>query len=117
MLLSVREFLTFDGYQFHLFGYPGIRSLTIINAHSPFPSLLFNKNRIGKPVRVEYLSDESGYQEFGNLFAYCPTSLVVEATQALLGGLRAWDEAQCVLGDLSRYARHVRGLPYEQGRI
>ena len=30
----------------------------IINAHSPLPGLLFNKNGIGKPVGVEYLSDE-----------------------------------------------------------
>ena len=29
---------------------------SIINAHSPFPGLLFNKNRIGKLVRVEYLN-------------------------------------------------------------
>ena len=62
---------------------------SIINAHSPFPGLLFNKNRIGKLVRVEYLSDESGCQEFGDLFAYGPTSLVIKATQALLGGFRA----------------------------
>ena len=40
---------------------------SIINAHSPFPGLLFNKNRIGMPVGVEYLSDESGCQEFGDL--------------------------------------------------
>ena len=58
----------------------------IIKAYSPFPSLLFNKNRIGKPVRVVYLLDESGCQEFGDL-AYGPTPLVVKATQALLGGL------------------------------
>ena len=45
---------------------------SIINAHSPFLSLLFNKNRIGKPVRVEYLSDELSYQEFGDLLAYGP---------------------------------------------
>ena len=60
---------------------------SIINTHSPFPGLLFNKNRIGEPVRVEYLSDESGCQEFGDLFAYGPTSLVIEAMQVLLGGL------------------------------
>ena len=58
------------------------------------------------PVRVEYLSDESGCQEFGDLFAYGPTPLVVEAMQALLGGLRARDEAQRVLGDLPQYAWH-----------
>ena len=60
---------------------------SIINAHSPFPGLLFNENRIGKPIEVEYLSDESGYQEFGDLFAFGPTPLIIEATPALLGGL------------------------------
>ena len=59
----------------------------IINAHSPFPGLLFNKNRVGKPVGVEYLSNESSYQEFSDLFAYGPAPLVIEATQALLGRL------------------------------
>ena len=65
---------------------------SIINAHSPFLGLLFN-NRIGKPVGVEYLSDEFSCQEFGDLFAYGPTPLIVEVTQALLGGLGAQDEA------------------------
>ena len=60
---------------------------SIINAHSPFPGLLFNENRIGKPVEVVYLSDESSCQEFGDLFAYGPVPFIVEATQALLGGL------------------------------
>ena len=59
----------------------------IINAHSPFPGLLFDKNRIGKPVRVVYLLDESVCQEFGDLLAYGPASLVVKAMQALLGGI------------------------------
>ena len=59
----------------------------IINAHSLFFGLLFNKNRIGKPVKVEYLSDESSCQKFGNLLAYGLAPLVVKATQALLGGL------------------------------
>ena len=66
---------------------------SIINTHSPFPSLLFNKNRIGKPVRVVYLLDKSGCKEFGDLLAYGPAPLIVKATQALLGGLRARDEA------------------------
>ena len=60
---------------------------SIINAHSLFPGLLFNKNRIGKLVGVVYLFDESGRQEFGDLLAYGPAPLVVKATQALLGGL------------------------------
>ena len=60
---------------------------SIINAHSPFPGLLFNKNRIGKPVGVVYLLDESDCQEFGDLLAYGPAPLIVKATQSLLGGL------------------------------
>ena len=67
--------------------------VSIINAHSPFLGLLFNKNGIGEPVGVEYLSDEPGRQELSDLLAYGPAPLVVKATQALLGGLRAWDEA------------------------
>jgi len=84
---------------------------SIINAHSLLPGLLFNKNGIGKPVRVEYLSDEPGCQELSDLLAYGLVSLVVEAMQALFGGLRARDEAQSMLGDLPWYARHVRRLP------
>jgi len=60
---------------------------SIINTHSLFPSLLFNKNRIGKLVGVEYLSDESSCQELGDLFAYGPVPLIIEAAQALLSGL------------------------------
>ena len=66
---------------------------SIINTHSPFPGLLFNKNGMGKPGRVEYLSDKSGCQEFGDLFAYGPMPFIVQTVQVLLGGLRAWDEA------------------------
>ena len=60
---------------------------------------------------MENLPDEFGRQELGDLFINGPAPLVIKTTQALLGGLRAWDEAQCVLGDLLRYAWHVRGLP------
>ena len=60
---------------------------SIINVHSPFPSLLFNKNRISKPVGVVYLLDEPSYQEFGDLLTYGPVPLVIKATQALLSGL------------------------------
>ena len=86
---------------------------SIINTHPPLPSLLFDKNRIGEPVGVEYLSNESCCQEFGDLFTYGPTPLIIKAMQALLSGLQAQDEAQCVLGDVPRYARHVRWLPCE----
>ena len=67
--------------------------VSTINAYSPFPGLLFNKNKIGEPVRVVYLFNESINQEFGDLLAYGPTPLIIKAMQALLGGLRAQDEA------------------------
>ena len=47
------------------------------------------------------------------MFAYGTVPLVIEATQGLLGGLRARDKAQCVLGDLPRYPWHVKRLPCE----
>ena len=53
---------------------------SIINIHSLFLGLLFNKNRIGKPIRVVYLLDESGCQEFGDLLTYGPTPLIIKAT-------------------------------------
>ena len=65
---------------------------SIINAHSLFSGLL-DKNRIGKPVGVVYLLDESSCQEFGDLLAYGPAPLIIKATRALLGELRARDEA------------------------
>ena len=60
---------------------------SIIDAHSPLPRLFSDEDGISEPVGVENLPDESGCQELGDLFAYGPASLVVEATQALLGGL------------------------------
>ena len=60
---------------------------SIIDAHSPFLDLLLDKNRVGKLVGVVYLSDESGYQEFDDLFTYGPAPLIIKATQALLSGL------------------------------
>ena len=36
MPLSIQKFLTFDGYWFHLLGYPSIRSPTLIEWHPPF---------------------------------------------------------------------------------
>ena len=66
----------------------------IINAHSPFLGLLFDKNGIvTSQSEWENLSNESSCQEFGDLFTYGPAPFIVEMAQALLGGLRAQDEA------------------------
>ena len=42
-----------------------------------------------------------------------PVLLLVESAQALLHRSRAGPDVQGVLGDLPRYARHVRGTPRE----
>jgi len=33
-----------------------------INAHSPFPTLLLHEDKIGQPLRVVHLSDETCFQ-------------------------------------------------------
>ena len=54
---------------------------------------------------MEYLLDEPGRQNF--------LQLLVEALQALLHRLGAGSDIKGVLGDLPRYARHVRGASRE----
>ena len=66
---------------------------SIIDSHSPLPGLFSNQDGIGKPVGMEDLPDEPGCQEFGDFLAYGPAPFVVEATQALFDGLRAWGKA------------------------
>ena len=75
------ELITNGGGGFRLLFTP------LLDLDAPLPGLLFHKDGIGEPVGVENLPDESCCQELGDLFAYGPTPLVVETTQALLGGL------------------------------
>ena len=60
---------------------------------------------------MEYLIDESGRQKFLQLLADRPALELVEASQALLHRLGVGSDVKGVLGDLPRYARHVRGAP------
>ena len=60
---------------------------------------------------MEYLFDESGRQKFLQLLADRPALELVEASQALLHRLGVGSDIKRVLGDLPRYARHVRGAP------
>ena len=60
---------------------------------------------------MEYLLDEPGRQKFLQLFANRPALELVEASQALLHRLGVGSDIKGVLGDLPRYARHVRGAP------
>ena len=62
---------------------------------------------------MKYLLDESGRQKLVHLLADRPSLELIEAPQALLDWLRVWQDIKGVLGDLPRYARHVRGAPRE----
>ena len=62
---------------------------------------------------MEYLLDESGRQKFVHLLADHSTLELIEASQALLHLLGVGSDVKGVLGDLPRYARHVRGAPLE----
>src|SRR6185503_1825001 len=60
---------------------------------------------------MEYLLDESGCQKFPQLLTDRTALELVEASQALLHRLRVGSDIKGVLGDLPRYARHIRGTP------
>ena len=60
---------------------------------------------------MEYLLDEPGHQKFLQLLANRPALELVEASQALLHQLGVGSDIKGVLGDLPRYARHIRGAP------
>ena len=62
---------------------------------------------------MEYFLDESGRQKFLQLLADRPALELVKASQALLHRLGVGSDIKGVLGDLPRYARHVRGAPRE----
>ena len=62
---------------------------------------------------MEYLLDESGRQKLLNLLTNRPALELIKASQALLHRLGVWSDVKGVLGDLPRYARHVRGAPRE----
>src|SRR4029078_3416348 len=64
-----------------------------------------------EPVGMEYLFDESGRQKFLQLLADRPAPELVQASQELLHRLRVGWDIKGVLGDLPRYARHIRGAP------
>ena len=57
--------------------------------------------------------DESGRQKLLHLLADGPALFLVESVQALLHRSGASPDVQGMLGDLPRYAQHVRGTPCE----
>ena len=58
-----------------------------------------------------YFPDESDGQQFYYLFSDGPALFLIEATQALLHWLGAWEDLEGMLGDLPRDAQHIRGFP------
>jgi hypothetical protein len=60
---------------------------------------------------MEYLFDEPYSHQLVDLLAYGSTLFFVESAQRLLHGSGSSLDIQRVLGDIPRYARHVRGTP------
>jgi hypothetical protein len=60
---------------------------------------------------MEYLFDEPCGHQLVDLLAYGSAFFFVETAQVLLHGSGSNSDIQRVLGDIPRYARHVRGTP------
>jgi hypothetical protein len=60
---------------------------------------------------MEYLFDEPCSHQLVDLLAYGSALFFVESAQRLLHGSGSSSDIQQVLGDIPRYARHVRGTP------
>jgi hypothetical protein len=60
---------------------------------------------------MEYLFDEPCSHQLVDLLAYGSALFFVESAQRLLHGSSSSSDIQRVLGDIPRYARHVRGTP------
>jgi hypothetical protein len=60
---------------------------------------------------MEYLFDEPCNHQLVDLLAYGSALFFVESAQRLLHGSGSSSSIQRVLGDIPRYARHVRGTP------
>jgi hypothetical protein len=60
---------------------------------------------------MEYLFDEPCGHQLVDLLAYGSALFFVESAQRLLHGSGSSSDIQRVLGDIPRYAKHVRGTP------
>jgi hypothetical protein len=60
---------------------------------------------------MEYLFDEPCSHQLLDLLAYGPALFFIKTTQVLLHGSGTGSDVQRVLGDIPRYAGHVRGTP------
>jgi hypothetical protein len=62
---------------------------------------------------MEYLFDEPCSHQLVDLLAYGSALFFVEMAQRLLHGSGSSSDIQRVLGDIPRYAMHVRGTPHK----
>jgi hypothetical protein len=62
---------------------------------------------------MEYLFDEPCSHQLVDLLAYDSALFFVKSAQRLLHGSSSSSDIQRVLGDIPRYARHVRGTPHK----
>jgi hypothetical protein len=60
---------------------------------------------------MEYLFDEPCNHQLVDLLAYGPALFFIKTAQVLLHGSGAGSDIERVLGDIPRYAWHVRGTP------
>jgi hypothetical protein len=60
---------------------------------------------------MEYLFHEPCSHQLVDLLAYGPALLLIKAAQVLRHGSGSSSDIQRVLGNIPRYARHVRGTP------
>jgi hypothetical protein len=60
---------------------------------------------------MEYLFDEPYSHQLVDLLTYGPALFFIKTTQVLLHGSGTSSDVQRVLGDIPRYAWHVRGTP------
>jgi hypothetical protein len=62
---------------------------------------------------MEYLFDEPCRHQLVDFLAYGSALFLIESAQRLLHGSGSSSDIQRVLGDIPRYAGHVRGTPRE----
>ena len=82
----------------------------VIDTHAPGLVLLHHEDWVCQPLGVKHFHDETCSLELGDL-ADCSSLIVEETSQGLLDRLRAWPNVQSVLGEFSRYTRHVLWRP------
>ncbi|RVW57064.1 hypothetical protein CK203_070424 [Vitis vinifera] len=80
---------------------------------SPFALFLWYHYYICQPIRIRYLSDESGFQQFVNFILDNSLSIRVKASNLLSNGSGCWKDVKLVRGDRGMNSLHIRMCPCE----